>query len=156
MEMAMFTWKQACFAPMILVAALGQTPSMPVHGSGIKVLLVNGKNGKPMKHERLLVFFQSGQSHTLESDNNGTDPHTDDSGYAVIPLPPSHLPYVQVWVDYRTLCQEDPNSRAFSVTQIVSDGASTPNNCGKANHPSSPGTLVVYARPSTLKEQMAR
>ena len=152
----MFAWRRACFAPVFLVAALGQTQSAATQDSTIKVLLINGKNGKPMKHERLLVFFQSGQSHTLESDNNATDPHTDENGYAVVTLPSSHVPYVQVWVDYRTLCQTDPNHRAFSVAQIASDGASTPNDCGKTIRPGAPGTLVVYARRSTLKEQMAR
>ncbi len=152
----MFAAKLTCFALIVLVTTSGRTQSMPTEGSVIKVLLINGKNGKPVKHERLLIFFQSGQSHTLESDNNGTDPHTDANGYAVISLPPSHLPFVQIWVDYRTLCQSDPNHHAFSVSQIVSDGASTPNDCGKASRQSSPGTLIVYARPSTLKEQMAR
>ena len=107
-----------------------------------------------MKHQRLLAFFQSGKAHTLESDNNGDDPHTDNNGYAV--LKASQLPYVQVWVDYRTLCQSDPNHYATSVTEIISRGSATPNNCGNITRNNEPGTLIVYARRSTLREEMAR
>lgn len=64
--------------------------------------------------------------------------------------------YFQVFVDFRTLCQKNPNDRNFAVEDILRNGAQAPNTCGKVDIPKTPGTLVIYARRSTLREKMAR
>jgi hypothetical protein len=121
----------------------------------LTILLVNGKTGKPMKNERLLVFFGSSPPN-VRMEKGFLDPHTNANGAATLRLDEPNLAYLQVWADFRTLCQSDPNDRSFSVADIMKSGVQSPNNCGKIVIPNSPGRLIVYARHSTFREEMAR
>lgn len=120
----------------------------------VTIRLVNGKNGKPMEHERLLVFFGS-SSQNVRFHKESIDLHTDSKGEATLPSNGPTFLYFQVFVDFRTLCQNNPNDRSFAVADILRDGEQIPNICGKAAVPKTPGTLVIYARSATLEEKMA-
>jgi len=121
----------------------------------LTILLVNGKTGKPMKNERLLAFFGS-SAHDVRMEKGFLDPHTNADGEATLRLDEPNLAHLQVWADFRTLCQDDPNDRSFSVADIMKNGMQSPNNCGKIVIANSPGRLIVYARHSTFREEMAR
>ena len=120
----------------------------------VTIRLVNGKNGKPMEHERLLIFFGSSPQ-DVRFHKGPIDLHTDSKGEATLPSNELTFLYFQVFVDFRTLCEKNPNDRSFAVADILRDGEQAPNICGEIAIPKTPGTLVIYALPATLKEKMA-
>ena len=120
----------------------------------VTIRLVNGKSGKPMDHERLLVFFGSSPQ-DVRFHKKSIDLHTDSKGEATLSSNEPTFLYFQVFVDFRTLCEKNPNDHSFAIEDILRDGEQTPNICGKVAVPKTPGTFVIYARPATLKEKMA-
>src|ERR1700722_824901 len=143
--------------PMIRIAAFFVLGVVSLHAQdrpkNIKILFVNGKNGKPMESERLLIFLGNSPEEVRFHKGNA-DLHTDGSGSTQL-LNEKAFSYLQVFVDFRTLCQDRPNNYAFSIDEVLRLGAQTPNNCSKAFHPNEPGTLIVYARQPILRERMA-
>jgi hypothetical protein len=149
----MRNWKSGCLrVPVVLFMTL----PLFVFGQSkdVTIRLVNGKSGKPMEHERLLVFFGSSPQ-DVRFHKGSIDLHTDSKGEATLPSNESTFLYFQAFVDLRTLCQKNPNDRSFAVADILRDGEQTPNTCGKVAIPKTPGTFVIYARPATLREKMA-
>ena len=128
--------------------------ALRAQGSSITLAAVNGRNGKAMPHQRLLVFMGSSQDevrfHKLSADVT-----TDEHGRAVLQIPPGSVQWVQVFADSQTLCQSEPNNRSFSLENVLSSGVSTPNNCGLFLQEPKPGQLTVFSRPPTFREKMA-
>src|ERR1700693_1474206 len=73
----------------------------------ITIKLLNGKSDKPIKNERLLIFFGA-SPHDVRAHTRHLDLHTDSNGEALLPLSEPALVYLQVLVDFRTQCQENP------------------------------------------------
>lgn len=122
--------------------------------SSITLAAVDGRNGKAMAHQRLLVFMGSSREevrfHMLSADVT-----IDEHGRAVLQIPQGALRWIQVFADFQTLCQSEPNSRSFSLDKVFSSGGSTPNNCSSFQQELKPGQLMVFARPPTFREKMA-
>ena len=122
--------------------------------SSITLAAIDGRNGKAMPHQRLLVFMGSSQEdvrfHKLSADVT-----TDEHGRAVLQIPQSTVQWLQVFADFQTLCQSEPNNRSFSLDKVLSNGESTPNNCSSVRQEFKPGQLTVFARPPTFREKMA-
>jgi hypothetical protein len=147
----MRAWKFAYATALLVLMALPLCAQ--AQAKSLTIRLLNGKSGRPMKNERLLIFFGASPD-DVRVHKVHLDLHTDANGEASLPLNEPTLVYLQVLVDFRTLCQEVPNSRSFSVEDTIERGMQTPNNCGQAAAAPTPGTFVVYARPATIKEKM--
>jgi hypothetical protein len=81
---------------------------------------------------------------------------TDADGFATLSLDRTKARWIEVFADYMTPCYGKPNLVQFSVDTILSKGLAAPNDCGKFSQPLKPGQFTVFARPSTLREKMAR
>ena len=123
-------------------SALGQT---------IRLRAVNGKDGKPLAHQRLLVFAGR-DADGVRFHDRVYDLTTDDHGVATLLIEDAALKRIQVWADFQHLCQSTPNFRSFDIQEIASTGLSTPNDCGSVATKTEPGLLTVFARPRTQRE----
>jgi hypothetical protein len=117
----------------------------------ITLRAVNGKSGKPLAHQRLLVFAGS-NADEVRFQKHVYDLKTNDDGLATLAIDDAAIKRIQVWADFQHLCQSTPNLRSFDVGEIVSTGLSTPNDCGSVHPEVSPGSLTIFARPRTRRE----
>jgi hypothetical protein len=138
---------------LVLAIPLGLFSSS-LHAQSVSINLeaINGKDGKPMPHQRLLVFMGDSQE-DVRFHKYSQDVTTDEHGNAVLQIPKATIQWMQVFVDYRTLCQAEPNRRSFSLAKIVGSGEATPNDCSSVRKDLKPNQLVVFARPATLREK---
>jgi hypothetical protein len=119
----------------------------------IVVQVVDGRNGKPLANQHLLVFAgESPEGVRLQKEHFQLV--TDNDGLADLPIASGTVQWIQVWPDWHILCQKTPNREAFSVTEILSTGLSTPNACGSVRQELRPGHFVVFARPAHFWEKM--
>jgi len=122
-------------------------------GSQIVIQVVDGRNGNPLANQHLLV--SAGQSQEYVSHQGKQfDLVTNNQGLADLTIATRDLQWIQVWVDWHVLCQSEPNSKSFSVAQILSTGLSTPNTCGAVTKKAVAGHFVVFARPMHFWEKM--
>lgn len=144
--------KNSLFA-LVLAIPLGLCSSS-LHAQSVSINLeaINGKDGKPMPHQRLLVFMGDSQE-DVRFHKYSQAVTTDEHGNAVLQIPKTTIQWMQVFVDYRTLCQTTPNLRSFSLAKIVESGEATPNDCSSLRKELKPNQLVVFARPATLREK---
>jgi hypothetical protein len=71
---------------------------------------------------------------------------TDTHGQVRLPKQLANLPWLQVWVTKKPLCQSKPRGESFSVELIRRDGASAPNRCGTATVEDAPGVFIVFVK----------
>jgi hypothetical protein len=136
---------------LLLVLPLGaQEPA-----KNVTVRLVSGRSGKPIKRERLFIFFGS-TAEEVRQKKTQLERYTDLEGNATLPFDRLKLAEIQVWTERKMICQKDPDHESFSVSSIMLSGAQALNDCGNAIVPTSPGMLIVYARSPTRREQRAR
>jgi hypothetical protein len=121
----------------------------------IVIKAVNGKTGKPIANQRLLIWGGKSEQDAMHKVQQLDDVSTGADGTAVFAIDSDTTGWIQVWADRLTLCQDNPNSRAFSIGKTIQTGESSPNNCGGAPAKNTPGTFVVFAREPTLREKMA-
>jgi hypothetical protein len=122
---------------------------------GIVVQARDGRNGKPLAHQRLLVFTGESSS-SVKSHASHIGLTTDKDGLGTLTINPSEIQWIQVWADGRVLCQPNPNERSFSVATIMSKGLTAPNNCSALLREAAPGHFVLFARPARFMEKMKR
>jgi hypothetical protein len=123
----------------------------PALSQTITLKAVNGKSGKPLPNQRLLVFA-GGDAKEVRLQKHFYDLKTDALGVATLVVDDETIKRIQVWVDFQHLCQSIPNSQSFGLDEIASTGLQTPNDCGSATESRTPGLLVIYARPRTPRE----
>jgi hypothetical protein len=119
----------------------------------IAVHALDGRNGKPLANQHLLVFVGSSGA-AAKSHAEHTDLTTDKNGLGTLTIYPQETQWIQVWADGRILCYPDPNQSSFSVTTIMSNGVVTPNTCSEVMREPTPGHLIVFARPARFMEKM--
>jgi hypothetical protein len=136
---------------LIVVLILGATAI----AQNVEIVLqaVNGKNGKAIANHRLIVSTGVPGESARSWVPNG-DLTTDKEGLATLMISAADTKWIQVWADFLSLCQSDPNGHLFSVSTIISKGLSAPNNCGPLRLKDTPGHFVVFARPATFIEKM--
>jgi hypothetical protein len=121
----------------------------------IKIAVLDGRNGEPIKETHLLVF--AGDTvEELRRHSRHFDLHTNESGNAELVLTSDSYKFVQVWVDGMILCQSQPNAVSLDLGQVLAIGLLAPNECGKLHTSRAPGQLLVFARFATLREKMER
>ncbi|MGH9534767.1 MAG: hypothetical protein ACRD2E_07915 [Terriglobales bacterium] len=148
--------------------------------NAIRILVLNGRTGKPITNECLNVFFPRGGGGLLAVDGRGvaTLPIAG-TARAASPAAETRLcapvtPRLaapadgsfQVLGDYYVACQEysfphPPKqvrpSKAFpnySIRQILRTGVVASNTCGKARAKPKPGELIFFERPRTFWEKL--
>ena len=119
----------------------------------ITVQVLDGRNGKPLKDQHVLVFTGMSSS-AVKSHAQHTGVTTDKDGVATLMVYPSETQWLQVFTDGRIPCFADPNQASFSVSEIMSKGLVTPNDCSNQVQQGSPGHFVIYARPAHFMEKM--
>lgn len=122
-----------------------------VHMLTIKAL--DGRNGKPIRGARLLVFA-GGTAEEVRQKAHNFDLQTDKNGDAKLTLNPDLVKFLQVWVDGETLCQSGPNHISFRVEQVIVKGLLAPDRCRDLRKTAEPGELLIFARPATFAEKM--
>jgi len=118
----------------------------------IVVQILDGNTGKPLANQHLTVFGGETPDGVLKKKMH-FQLVTNKAGLGSITVPAS-AKWIQVWADWKTLCQDNPNGKSFSVDEIVSAGLAAPNSCSALVQNASAGQFVVFARPQTLSEKM--
>jgi hypothetical protein len=136
-------------ATLLLAAAVLFSPSAFCQTITLKA--VNGKNGKPLPKQRLLVFAGSTPDE-VRFHKYSYDLTTNVAGVATLVVDHADIKRIQVWADFQHLCQSTPNVRSYGLSEIVATGLSTPNDCGSFSDNAVPGQLVIFARPRTRRE----
>ena len=95
----------------------------------ISVVVLEGKNGKPMPREHLLGLV-GGTQEEVRPHGHKIDLETNLEAVALLPPGSSSYSRIQIWVDRRTLYQRTPNLASFSLDEVRRSGASTANTCG--------------------------
>jgi hypothetical protein len=131
----------------LLTATLnGAAESFPVvHNEPITVRILGGKNGQPLAHLHLVLLAGYNQS-DLRDQLYRTEVLTDAQGQARLPRQLANLPWLQVWVAMKPLCQAKPRGDSFSVDLIRRDGLSAPNRCGTVTVEETPGVFTVFVK----------
>jgi hypothetical protein len=137
----------ATLAILLTALAHAQSPKLTL-------LAIDGKNGKPLTAQRLLGFVGKSQE-DVRLHKQSMDVTTDKDGVALLGISDANIQWIQVLVDFRTLCQTTPNAQSFRVAEIVANGLAAPNSCGSLRRDLAPGQLIVYSRSATLREKMA-
>jgi len=144
-----------CFLAGVLLSsgvAVAQRGAM-AKTMDIVVQALDGRNGKPLTNQHLLVFTGA-SSDAVKSHAEHAGLTTDKDGLGTLTIYPSETQWIQVWADGRILCQPDPNQSTFSVATIMSKGLATPNTCSGLVRGPTPGHFIVFARPAHLTEKL--
>jgi len=119
----------------------------------IKVQVLDGRNGKPLADQHILVF--TGLSSTaVKTHAAHMDITTGKDGIGTLTIYPTETQWLQVFADRRVLCYPDPNQSSFSVSDIMSKGLATPNNCSALVREPKPDHFIIFARPAHFREKM--
>ena len=136
----------------LLVGLVGIGVTAMAQDRQIIVWAMDALSGKPLANQHLLVF--GGESaEAVKQHKKQYELMTDKDGLATLTLTPE-TQMLQVWVDGHVLCQSEPNSKSFSVADILVSGLNTPNTCSLASQKAVPGNLVVFARSAHFWEKM--
>lgn len=133
------------------LAALTATASVAgesfpvVHDEAITVRILSGKNGQPLARLHLTLIAGYDQS-DLREELFREEALTDEQGQARLSNQLANLPWLQVWVNRKPLCQANPRRARFSVELIRRDGLSAPNRCGEATVEEKPGVFTVFVK----------
>lgn len=119
----------------------------------IVVQAVDGRSGKPLANQHLLVFTGP-SSEAVKSHAEHTGLTTNKEGVGTLTIYPAETQWLQVWADGRILCQQDPNRNTFNVATIMSKGLAAPNTCSAVVEQPPPGHFIIYARPAHFKEKI--
>jgi hypothetical protein len=131
---------------LIAATASGAGESFPVvRREPITVRILGGKDGQPLGrlHLKLIAGYdRNDMREQLFREEALTDAH----GEMRLSNQLTNLPWLQVWVDKKTLCEENPRIESFSVELMRRDGLSTPNRCGKVTVEDKPGVFTVFVK----------
>jgi hypothetical protein len=116
-----------------------------MHSEPITVRILNGKNGQPLAHLHLILIGGYDQR-DLHGQLFREEALTDAQGQARLSGQLANLPWLQVWVNKKPLCQADPTRASFSVERIRRDGLSSPNRCGVVAVEDAPGLFTVFVQ----------
>jgi hypothetical protein len=133
------------FASVVACFVFGPS-AIDAQVSQVKVLAINAKNGRPVKHVDLFVSVTGGQAIAphLETDRTGVAVSRADQNGSIL-VESSGLD---------TDCRATPALQThFPVSTILSEGIAVANSCGKASHKANPGELVLFVRKTTFWER---
>ncbi|HZP24740.1 MAG TPA: hypothetical protein VFB04_14930 [Terriglobales bacterium] len=156
-------WIEKKIANRLAVSALAVVllfgSSMKAQNAGmektlnITVHVLDGRTGKPMSDQHVLVFTGL-SSDAVKTHAQHTSVTTDKDGVGMLTIYPAETQWLQVFADSRVLCYPNPNQSTFSVSDILSKGLVTSNDCSALVREPSPGHFIIFARPSRFMEKM--
>jgi hypothetical protein len=124
----------------------GADETVPVvHNEPITVRILGGKDGQPLAHLHLVLIAGYDRS-DMHDQLYRAELLTDAHGQVRLPKQLANLPWLQVWVTKKPLCQANPRGASFSVELIRRDGVSAPNRCGTATVEDAPGVFTVFVK----------
>jgi len=127
-------------------AVSGAAESFPVvHKEPIIIRILGGKDGQPVGRLHLTLIAGYDQS-DMHKQLFREEVLTDENGQVRLSNQLANLPWLQVWVGKKPLCQGDPRSASYSVELIRRDGLSAPNRCGTATVENKPGVFTVFVK----------
>jgi hypothetical protein len=116
-----------------------------IHNEPITLRILGGKDGQPLGRMHLTLiagYDRSDMRKQLFREEALTDAH----GQLRLSNQLANLPWLQVWVEKKTLCEGNPRIASFSVELMRRDGLSTPNRCGKVAVEDKPGVFNVFVK----------
>jgi hypothetical protein len=144
--------KLASILLMLSIALVLNSASLPAQV--IRIRVVNGKNGKPVAD--LPISFRTeittwSPPPFLPTDHNGELVVKAGSFTNIAPFTPSPR-YKACW----TLAAKGQSSSSplYPVLNVLSEGTSMENNCGKVRVKATPGELIYFVRPSAFWETL--
>jgi hypothetical protein len=135
-----------------LIVLVGMGAAAMAQDKQIVVRALDGRSGKPLASQHLLVFAGD-SAEAVREHKKQYELVTDNDGLATLTLMPG-IQWFQVWIDRHVLCQTEPNSKSFSVHDVLTSGLSSPNTCSSVSQKALPGHVVVFARPAHFWERM--
>jgi hypothetical protein len=118
----------------------------------IIVQVLDGDTGKPIANQHLTIYAGDSPDAVIHRKMN-FQAVTNQKGFASLNTPPA-AKWLQVWADWKTLCQDNPKGKSFSIDEILSTGLAAPNTCSSLVQKPDPGQFVLFARRSTAKEEL--
>ncbi len=140
-------------AGVLLFSSTSRAQRMAGESQDITLRALDGRNGKPLADQHVLVFTGI-SSNAVRSHATATDVTTDKNGVGTLTIYPAETQWLQVFTEGRVLCYPTPNDSSFSVSEIISKGLVTPNNCSALVREPSPGHFIIFARPAHFMEKM--
>jgi hypothetical protein len=137
------------FSIIAVIIAAGFTAM--AQDNRIVIHLIDGRNGKPVSNEHLLIF-QGASPEDIKEHRSHLDLQTDANGIAF--LPTDAMPQIQVWPDWHKICRSAASNSIFSLEEIKKNGAATPNSCGSTTMKLVPNHFYIFARPLNFREKM--
>lgn len=164
-----------------LVSALAVSWGPLLRAQEVRILVLNGRNGRPISNECLNIWVPNFYgAHIVAGTNKQgivmlhiTD-HTfaggvGCAGWAVSAIRPKNAEAITISGDKYVACQEygkvlpqDGANRgllkqlmpSYSISRIAHSGLSSSNTCGKFREQAKPGELIFYVRPRSFFEKM--
>jgi hypothetical protein len=145
------------FVFLSLIATAFVAGPHPIHNASaepttrtLKVRLLNGKNGKPIKDYNPTIW--------IGDITDRIERYTDSHGEIVFTVTDMSSQQLRVAPDWYADCRFKGDSDAgmqvkYSLEEIVNKGVVSENLCGKRRIDPVPGVLVLYVRPRTFTEK---
>jgi hypothetical protein len=136
-------------------AVSGVAESFPVvHNEPVIIRILGGIDGQPLARQHLTLIAGYDQNDMSEQFFR-EEVLTDEKGQVRLSNQLANLPWLQVWVGKKPLCQTHPRSTSYSVELIRRDGLSAPNRCGTATVENKPGVFTVFVKNKTVAPAVA-
>jgi len=136
----------SCGLVLLAAAASGAGETfLAVHNEPITIRVLSGKTGLPLIHARLLLVAGYDRRDLRLRMWRG-EAFTGLDGNARLPDALANLPFLQIRLARKHLCQADSSAATYSVERIRRDGLSTPDRCGFAAVEDAPGVFIVFAK----------
>jgi hypothetical protein len=147
------------FVLLSLIAAAFMAGPHPVQNASaepttrtIKLRLLNGKNGKPIKDDNPTIW--------IGDVTDRIERYTDSHGEVVFTVTDIRFQPLRVLPDWYADCRFKGDSDAgmqvkYSLEEIITTGVVSENLCGKRRIDPVPGVLVLYVRARTFMEKCA-
>jgi hypothetical protein len=120
--------------------------------AGIVLHLLNGKTGKPVQNEHL-VIFQGDSPEQVRRLGTPYETRTDPSGNAL--LPAGIMPWFSVHVDWHVVCEaQGSQSPIYSTEELKRKGLIGPNRCGSTTRTATANEIYLFVRDETFVEKM--
>lgn len=137
-----------------LLGALALMGTAVAQDKQMVVQVLDGNTGKPLANQHVTVYGGASPEGALEKKMH-FQLVTNKAGLGSLKTPAA-VKWIQVWPDWKTLCQTDPQNKTFSVDEIVSAGLAAPNTCSSVVQKADQGRFVVYAREASFGEKVRR
>src|SRR5260370_41563066 len=121
-------WKETEMKPSLSVLTKFSIMAM-AQDNRIVIHLIDGRNGKPVSNEHLLIF-EGASPEDIKEHRSHLDLQTDANGIAF--LPTDAMPQIQVWPDWHKVYSLASSNSIFSLEEIKKNWATTQNTCGSA------------------------